>query len=726
MWGRFLSCIAQRQVNDLPRDVYLVRSRNSATGHGDRIVGDGHWMITINRSRSSGDCVCRVGHSEIEYVIKLTSATLIRPEVHEMNLKLDGTAARIQASDMATRAASRLLLWSSHSMDEATFLESALSLFAEMLQGHYAAVVQAERGQWKRVVETGEPAELPIGWLADILDDDMPSYDSGWYGAPLVRRSGCGELLAVYTSQQGADVLMNVDGLAALLGKSLGVVRCQQRSQQRIERLEAILQIAGQWSETLEMETLLTRMAETSTQLLNADRASIFLWDKSKRMLVGRPALGVEDGELRIADDTGIVGQVVQTGESRRVDLEIGQDQIDRQVDRELGFQTHTLLCVPLRTKGGELFGAFEMINKLGGNFTDDDEEALTELAAHASIALANTQQVEQLLSSRQQMAEQAAERVKLIGESQTIETLRDTIQRVANTDLAILILGENGTGKEVVSQAIHYLSDRRNEPFVAVNCAALTETLLESELFGHEKGAFTDAHESRAGKFELASGGTLFLDEIGDLSVGGQAKMLRVLEEKIVVPVGGSVPIHTNTRVVAATNQDLALMVREKRFREDLYFRLNVVVLELPPLRDRGGDIQLLAEHFLREFCVKARRPAAKFTSAAKKRLREHSWPGNVRELRNLMERLAYLAPEEKIDAEDLAFILAPGGESPGRVPLDLTLSNATGRFQLEYIKKHIESSGGNLSDAARRLGLHRSNLYRKMRQLGVNVDEE
>jgi len=643
-----------------------------------------------------------------------------------MNLKLDGTDARIQASEVAIRAASRMLSWSGQSANEAALLAAALPLIADVLQGRYTVVVRAERGQWRRVAETGEASELPIEWLADILDDDMPSFESGWYGSPLVRRNGSGELLAVQSSRQGAAALTDVDGLAALLGKSLAVVRTRQRAQHRIERLEAILQIAGQWNQALEMESLLMQMAETSTQLLNAERASIFLWDKANKMLVGRPALGVEDSELRIADDTGIVGQVVHSGEPRRVDLEIGQEQIDRHVDEELGFKTHTLLCVPLRTKGGELFGAFEMINKQGGNFTDDDEDALTELAAHASIALANTQQIEQLLSSRQKMADEAAERVKLIGESQAIAALRNTIRRVANTDLAILILGENGTGKEVVSQAIHYLSDRRNEPFVAVNCAALTETLLESELFGHEKGAFTDANETRAGKFELASGGTLFLDEIGDMSLGGQAKLLRVLEEKIVLRVGGSVPIHTDTRVVAATNQDLARMVRDKSFREDLYFRLNVVALDLPPLRDRGGDIQLLAEFFLREFCLKARRPAPKFTSEAKKQLREHTWPGNVRELRNLMERLAYLAQGDKIDVEDLAFILAPGGDSPGSVPLDLTLGAATGRFQSQYIKKHIDSSDGNVSDAARRLGLHRSNLYRKMRQLGMNVDPE
>ena len=283
---------------------------------------------------------------------------------------------------------------------------------------------------------------------------------------------------------------------------------------------------------------------------------------------------------------------------------------------------------------------------------------------------------------------------MQLIGKSPAIEALRSTIRRVANTDLAILILGENGTGKEVVSQSIHYLSPRRDQPFIAVNCAAITETLLESELFGHEKGAFTDAHEARPGKFELASGGTLFLDEIGDLSLSGQAKLLRVLEEKVVVRVGGSKPIHTDARVIAATNQNLAEMVRQKRFRQDLYFRLNVVTLELPPLRERGDDVLLLAEHFLADFCRQARRKLLDAVGRPRKRLAGAAlWPGNVRELRNLMERLAYLAARRPDRGRGPG--VHPFAGRPRRRPLvaaDLPLSEATEQFQIDYIKQAIE----------------------------------
>jgi len=295
----------------------------------------------------------------------------------------------------------------------------------------------------------------------------------------------------------------------------------------------------------------------------------------------------------------------------------------------------------------------------------------------------------------------------------------------VADTELAILILGENGTGKEVVARSIHYGSRRRHEPFLPVNCASLSETLLESELFGHEKGAFTDAHEARAGKFEAASGGTLFLDEIGDMSLSGQAKLLRVLEEKNVVRVGGNREIHTDVRVLAATNQKLAELVRAKRFREDLFFRLNVVSLELPPLRDRGDDILLLAEYFLHQFCRRAGRRKPKLTAPAHKRLLSHAWPGNVRELRNLMERLAYLSTSDKIAAEELAFILSPASGGPSRVGAGLSLGEATDQFQIEHIRQSVQRARGNVSLAAKNLGVHRSNLYRKMRQLGMTTEE-
>ena len=296
---------------------------------------------------------------------------------------------------------------------------------------------------------------------------------------------------------------------------------------------------------------------------------------------------------------------------------------------------------------------------------------------------------------------------------------MRSTIRRIADTDLAILILGENGTGKEVVARSIHYLSRRRDQPFIAVNCAALTETLLESELFGHEKGAFTDARESRAGKFELASGGTLFLDEIGDMSLGGQAKLLRVLEDKTVVRVGGSTPIHTEVRILAATNQDLGAMVRAKKFREDLFFRLNVVSLELPPLRDRGEDVLRLAE-LLPADVLPQHGPAGAEVFAAAREAAARPHLAGQRPRAAQSHRAARLPHAgDMVEADDLVLIDSGGDDAERLLELDGSLADATRDFQQHYIRKTIDAARGNMSGAAKRLGLHRSNLYRKMRQL-------
>ena len=626
---------------------------------------------------------------------------------------------RIAACPAAQQLSAELLVELGQSESTGKFLENSLPKVLRACDAIGAAVYAPERGRWQQRFATSSIEGFDTNILAEAVDKDQVILSGEWGVAPLVRQSSSGESLVLRFKAPVTDATA-VDAFAALVSVGLDSVRARQQDQRRVRRLEAILEIAGQWNQNLEMDSLLLQMAETSTRLLDSERASIFLWDKTNRVLIGRPALGVDGNELRVPDTQGIVGQVVQSGELRRVD-ESEEKEISRDVDKQLGFHTRNLLCVPLRSADGKILGAFEMINKHSGNFSKEDELGLVELASHAAIALENTQHFQQLLDSKKQIAQQAADQVNLIGESTVIETLRSTVRRVADTDLALLVLGENGTGKEVVSQLVHYLSPRRDEPFIAVNCAALTETLLESELFGHEKGAFTDAHEARQGKFELASGGTLFLDEIGDLSLAGQAKLLRVLEEKVVVRVGGSIPIPTDARVIAATNQNLSEMVRDKKFREDLFFRLNVVTLELPPLRDRVDDIMLLAGHFLGDFAKKARRTIPQFTDAAITRMRQHPWPGNVRELRNLMERLAYLTQGDRVDVDDLAFILSSNRDATSGISMELSLTEASRKFQSGYIRKHIAAAGGNMSDAARRMGLHRSNLYRKMRQLGM-----
>ena len=628
---------------------------------------------------------------------------------------------KVQGVSLA-EAAAPILLAATRQRAVAPFLVSALQAVAAQISCTAAVTMIQHGGEWRSLGPSKNQDLPPLTVLGETLDREGPARDGRWWACSLRQQTGQADVLALADLDPSREAA--AAALAKTLAEALANVRQSEADAMRTRRLEAILEIAGRWNQTHEMEPLLVQMAEAATRLLEADRASIFLWDKPNRTLVGRPALGVESGELRIPDNAGVVGQVVQTGQPQRVDRLLGQEQIDRRVDSKLGYQTQTLLCVPLVGRGGQRLGAFEVLNKRAGNFTLHDEEALVELAGHAAIALENTQELQRLLETRRQMSDQAAQSVQMIGDSPAIQALRSTIGRVAPTDLAVLITGENGTGKEVVSRMVHYLSDRRDEPFIAVNCAAITETLLESELFGHEKGAFTGADEMRRGKFELAAGGTLFLDEIGDMSPGGQAKLLRVLEEKVVVRVGGTTTIHTDARVVAATNQDLLQMVRDKKFREDLYFRLNVVNLELPPLRERREDVMLLAEHFLNDFCRKARRPVPAFSAEARKRMQSHNWPGNVRELRNLCERLAYLFQGETIEADDVTLVRSPADAAPPWMSCDLSLNDATNRFQQAYIQRMIKQCGGNMSEAALRLGMHRSNLYRKMRSLEMDID--
>lgn len=648
-------------------------------------------------------------------------------------MNLEQTMARCENHPIAARLSIPIVLTAIHESNWAGFASASLATIRNAFQAQSVAILQSSRGEWSISERAGKASGLPYELAAESLDSGRVVSEGTQTVAPIRIESATAQLLWVAQPQPSdlvaaRDLTAAVDSVAAMYAAIADLRQRTEGQSQRVKTLAAIVEIAASWNQTREMPELLNHMAETSTKLLDAERASIFLWDRDNHLLVGRPALGVENNELRIPDDAGIVGKVVQSGEPARVDEDVRsqQDQINRDVDQSLGFVTRSLLCVPLIGTDGECLGAFEMINKVGGNFTDDDETALTELASHAAVALENTQQLEDLVSARREMADEASRDVELIGSCSAIEALRSTVKRIAPTELSVLILGENGTGKEVVAKMIHYLSDRRDEPLVAVNCAAISETLLESELFGHEKGAFTDAHESRAGKFELAGKGTLFLDEIGDMSLSGQAKLLRVLEEKTVVRVGGSNPISTQARVIAATNQSLGELVKKKRFREDLFYRLNVVTLELPPLRDRGEDVVVLAEHFLRSFSKKARRKMPKLTAAAKKRLVHHHWPGNVRELRNMMERMVYLTSGDKIDQDDIAFIIAPRTNDLSEFDANITLADATKKFQVHLIQKAIKRCSGNMTMAAEQLGLHRSNLYRKMRQLEMDTDDE
>ncbi|MBN2414417.1 sigma-54-dependent Fis family transcriptional regulator [bacterium] len=332
-------------------------------------------------------------------------------------------------------------------------------------------------------------------------------------------------------------------------------------------------------------------------------------------------------------------------------------------------------------------------------------------------------QTLEKQLNSLQALVDRE---MQIIGKSASMERLIGDIRRAAPTASRVLISGENGTGKELVARTVHRLSSRKEGAFVTLNCAAIPAELVESELFGHEKGAFTGAVARKAGKFETADGGTLFLDEIGDMSLSAQAKLLRVLQENEAVRVGGTEPYAFDVRVIAATNKNLKEEIAGGRFREDLFYRLNVIPLTVPPLRERLGDVPLLAAHFIRMIGSRSAVKARSFSDDALTALAAYSWPGNVRELHNTVERLMIMHPAEIITGADVARIL-PGEETPppavGVVPAD---SDKSFREQVEDFERRVLESGyrrtnGNVSELSRVLKMDRANLHRKLKQFGI-----
>ncbi len=340
---------------------------------------------------------------------------------------------------------------------------------------------------------------------------------------------------------------------------------------------------------------------------------------------------------------------------------------------------------------------------------------------AKVLIALDNVLRIRKLESEKAELLDQLGRRHDMLGDSEAMTRLRDEIRKAGGSQARILILGENGTGKELAARAIHAISPRASQPFVRLNCAAIPRDLIESELFGHEKGAFTGATAQKPGKFELARGGTLFLDEVGDMSLETQAKLLRVLEENEMERVGGTQTIALDARVVAATNKNLTQQIGKGNFREDLYFRLAVISLRMPPLRERGSDIVMLAEGFLKNYCDENGRREKRLTPAARAVLAQYEWPGNVRELRNMMERIVIMHDDDTVDATHLQSLMLTDATASGEPPAAGSLRDSVDHYERRTIEKALAAANGNIAQAARALGLDRANLHRKLRRFGL-----
>ena len=338
----------------------------------------------------------------------------------------------------------------------------------------------------------------------------------------------------------------------------------------------------------------------------------------------------------------------------------------------------------------------------------------------HITLVVEKGLEREKLKRGLEQFAEEAGERYRLVGgESLKMRTAIDTARKAAMSKSTVLLLGESGTGKEVFARAIHAWSERKGEPFIAINCVGLGRELLESELFGHERGAFTGAHQLKKGRIELAHGGTVFLDEVGDISAELQTKLLRFLQEREFERVGGTQPIAVNVRVIAATNRDLSNAMKDGRFREDLYYRLNVIPVSLPPLRERKEDIPVLANYFLRRFATETKKTFVAITAEAEAKLIGYPWPGNVRELANVIERVVVLSDGPEIAGEDLPLHIAD-------IDTESTVDGLSYRYAVdaaraEVVKKALAHAHGNRAAAARTLGLHKTHLLNLIKSLGI-----
>ncbi len=497
------------------------------------------------------------------------------------------------------------------------------------------------------------------------------------------------------------------------------------------QRLESLVEINQLLMGTIEPEELLQKTIEATMQLFSSEGCSIGLLDEGSEELAFVWAAGPADvEEFRIRKGQGIAGWVAESGESV-IANDVSQDpRWFGGVDKKTGFQTRSAMCVPLKQHGC-IIGVVEVLNTTSPQgFTKEDLKLLMAFGGLAATAIDRAKFFTSVQYANIVFKETVRDRYHFVtGDSPAMQEVLRIARTIATTPITVLLLGESGTGKEVLARALHQWSPRSERPFVAVNCVALTPELLESELFGHEKGAFTGAVAEKKGKFELAQGGTIFLDEIGDLAANLQAKLLRVLQEREFQRVGGVKDIRADVRILAATNRDLRQATQNGGFREDLYYRLNVVSLQLPPLRERSDDIPSLVSHFVERFRREMKRPGLGLAKEAMDILCSNPWPGNVRELSNTIERAVVLAAGPNITAADLPgevrqqSIQKRAGASQSIEVVDetLTLAESIEALKLSRVKSALAVAGGSQTRAAHLLGLPQSNLSRLMKNLGL-----
>jgi Nif-specific regulatory protein len=472
----------------------------------------------------------------------------------------------------------------------------------------------------------------------------------------------------------------------------------------------------------LNLEQLLEVIIDTATRMMEAKASSLLLLDEKTQKLYFKVTTGEKSDEVRkfeVGLGEGIAGYVAQKGEPLLIPDVRKDPRWDKKISESIGFKTTSIACVPLKADG-KIIGVFEIIDKEdGGPIKEEDMKMLSVIADMASMAIINARKINQVQRENRDLREEIGNKYKIIGGSKCLSKVISDALKVANSKTSTLILGESGTGKELLARLIHQAGARKSTPMVVLNCAALPETLLESELFGHEKGAFTGATSRKIGKFELADEGTIFLDEIAEMSPSMQAKLLQVLQEGVFYRVGGIEPISVDVRVIAATNRDIEKEVAEARFREDLFYRLNVVQINMPPLRDRKEDIPVLADYFLTMFKRETGLQDLRVSEKAMDRMMEYDWPGNVREFKNAIERAVVMGDGKVIVPDDLP--ISRTKITTSEIETGLTLKEALDRFKKEFVKKNLEKTGGNRSKAAKVMDIQRTYLSRLISEYGI-----
>jgi Nif-specific regulatory protein len=492
---------------------------------------------------------------------------------------------------------------------------------------------------------------------------------------------------------------------------------------QRFETLIEINTLIN--SDYSDPRALLERIVESATRLTEGEASSLLLVNPNNQKLYFEIALGAKGADVQkysLNMGEGIAGWVAENNRSLIVNDVDEDPRHFRQSDQDIGFKTKAILAVPMRMRD-QVMGVIEIVNKKGDRpFDQTDLQWLEIFANQAALAIQNARSFQRARDEISLLSDQINTEKgyhTFVGVSQAIQERLNLVSRVARTDSTVLILGESGVGKELFAEQIHLQSKRSKEPFIRVNCAALPDTLLESELFGHVKGAFTDAVSDRRGRFELADGGTIFLDEIGDLPLALQAKMLRVLQEKTFERVGSSEPITVDVRIIAATNKDIEELVESGNFRSDLYYRLNVLPLTIPPLRQRPDDIPELANFFLRRFSHETKKQIRGFSDAAMEQLLSYSWPGNVRELENAVERAVVMSQDEVIRPEDL-ILRSKDALDPSHYD-EKSLKESTQLFKRNFIRNALYQHGWNHTKTAKSLGIQRTYLSRLIKELDI-----